>query len=162
MTTDTEVRADARIDLSGLTCPAPLLGAKQLVDDLKPGQVLALVSDCPGTRDDLYIWARHTGNEIAHAEPLGGAKYVFYIRKGRRAGLRTHATLDMRGVTCPGPILEARLVLERMKPGEVLRLVSNCPASRDEVKTWTASMRHELLETRELGAGEWEFFLRRG
>ena len=162
MVEEIAVIADATLDLSGLTCPAPLLGAKQLVDELKPGQVLALISDCPGTKDDLYIWARHTGNEIVHAEPLGGAKHAFYIRKGRRTAPGANITLDMRGVTCPGPILEARLVLERMKPGEILRLLSNCPASRDEVSTWTANTRHTLAETRELGEREWEFFIRRG
>ena len=154
--------ADVRLDLSGLTCPAPLLGAKQTVDDLKPGQILALVSDCPGTRDDLYIWARHTGNEIAHVEHEGGNRHVFFIRKGRKPLQRVHVTLDMRGAVCPGPILEAHRVLGSMKPGEVLRLVTSCPAARDEVKTWTKATRLKLVDEREIGAGEWEFYLRRG
>jgi TusA-related sulfurtransferase len=28
------------LDVSGLPCPAPLLGAKKLIDDLQPGQTL--------------------------------------------------------------------------------------------------------------------------
>lgn len=161
MATTLEIHADANLDLTGLTCPAPLLGAKQIVDELKPGQVLALVSDCPGTRDDLYIWARHTGNEIVHVEHRGGNRHVFYIRKGRKPALRAQVTLDMRGAVCPGPILEARRVLEGMKPGEVLRLITSCPAARDEVKTWTRATRQQLVGEREIGAGEWEFLLRR-
>ncbi|MBI4206974.1 MAG: sulfurtransferase TusA family protein [Betaproteobacteria bacterium] len=161
MVTTLKIHADVNLDLTGLTCPAPLLGAKQIVDDLKPGRVLALVSDCPGTRDDLYIWARHTGNEIAHVEHQGGNHRVFYIRKGRKHPLRAQVTLDMRGAVCPGPILEARRVLEGMKPGEVLRLITSCPAARDEVKTWTRATHQQLVDMREIGAGEWEFLLRR-
>ena len=52
------------LDLCGLNCPAPLLGAKHVIDDLRPGQVMQLISDCPGTPDDLFAWSRHTGNEV--------------------------------------------------------------------------------------------------
>ncbi|HUJ85418.1 MAG TPA: sulfurtransferase TusA family protein [Burkholderiales bacterium] len=152
---------DVRLDLSGLTCPAPLVGAKRVVDDLAPGQVLALVSDCPGTRDDLFIWARHTGNDLLRVEQLAGKQHVFYIRKGKAPALRAQVTLDMRGAVCPGPVLEARRVLEGMKPDEVLRLVTNCPAARDEVGAWTRATRVALAGEREIGAGEWEFYLRR-
>jgi len=154
-------RPDVKLDLSGLTCPAPLLGAKRVVDDLEPGQILELVSDCPGTRDDLYIWARQTGNDLVRAEPLAGKQHVFYIRKGKGPAMAAQVTLDMRGATCPGPVLEARRVLEGMKPDEVLRLVTSCPAARDEVKAWTRATRIRLAGEREIGAGEWEFYLRR-
>ena len=150
-----------KLDLSGLTCPAPLLGAKRVVDDLEPGQVLELVSDCPGTRDDLFIWARQTGNDLLRVEHEGGKRHVFTIRKGKGPAPRAHVTLDMRGAVCPGPVLEARRVLEGMKPDEVLRLVTSCPAARDEVSAWTRATRVTLAGEREIGAGEWEFYLRR-
>ncbi len=158
---ETTLQPDVRLDLSGLTCPAPLVGAKQVVDDLEPGQVLALVSDCPGTRDDLFIWARHTGNDLLRVEHEAGERHVFYIRKGKGPAPRAQVTLDMRGAVCPGPVLEARRVLEGMKPDEVLRLVTSCPAARDEVRAWTRATRVTLAESREIGAGEWEFYLRR-
>ena len=154
-------RPDVRLDLSGLTCPAPLVGAKQVVDDLKAGQVLALVSDCPGTRDDLFIWARHTSNDLLQVEQLAGKQRVFYIRKGKGPAPRAQVTLDMRGAVCPGPVLEARRVLDGMKPDEMLRLLTNCPAARDEVNAWTRATQVKLAESREIGAGEWEFYLRR-
>jgi TusA-related sulfurtransferase len=150
---------DVRLDLTGLTCPAPLLGAKQLIDSLQPGQVLALVSDCPGTRDDLFIWARHTGNDLLRVEHLAGKQNVFFIRKGKAGAPRAQVTLDMRGATCPGPVLEARRVLESMKPDEVLRLVTSCPAARDEVNAWTRATHVKLAQSREIGSGEWEFYL---
>mgnify|MGYP000887720822 CR=1 FL=1 len=41
------------LDMKGLSCPKPLIGAKRMVDELAAGQVLLLISDCPGTQDDL-------------------------------------------------------------------------------------------------------------
>lgn len=155
-------KADVILDLSGLTCPAPLLGAKQVLDDLQPGQVLALTSDCPGTKDDLFIWARRTDHEIVEVDQSRAPRNVFYIRKGKRPTLRANVTLDMRGVSCPGPIIEGKRLLDEMKAGEVLKLVSSCPASRDDVKSWTSTTRYELLDTREPEAGLWEFYIRKG
>ncbi len=162
MTDKSKPDADVKLDLSGLTCPAPMIGAKRVLDDLRPGQVLELVSDCPGTRDDLYIWARHTGNEIDHVDHVGGKKYAFYLRKGHRPEHKAHVTLDMRGAICPGPVLEAHRVLEGMKPEEVLRLITTCTAARDEVKTWSKATHCTLLDEREIAPSEWEFYLRRG
>ena len=59
------------LDMRGTSCPAPLLGAKKLVDDLKQGQVLKLLSDCPGTHDDLIAWAKFTDNHVARTERCG-------------------------------------------------------------------------------------------
>lgn len=157
-----QVQPSATIDLCGLTCPAPLLGAKQMLDDLKPGQVLALVSDCPGTKDDLFIWTRHTDHEIVKMDAAAAPRIVFYIRKGKRPTIKANVTLDMQGVSCPGPIIEARKILEELKHGEILKLVSSCPASRDDVKTWTSSTRYALLDTREIAASVWEFYIQKG
>jgi TusA-related sulfurtransferase len=161
MNAATMPRADATIDLSGLTCPSPLLGAKRLLDDMRAGQVLALISDCPGTRDDLFIWTRHTDHELLEVDSSSAPHHVYYIRKGKLPSYDANVTLDMRGSTCPGPILEAKKVLDGMKPNEVLKLISTCAASRDEVDTWSKNTRHTLLDTREVDAGVWEFFIKR-
>ena len=59
-----ELQANVKLDMRGLTCPAPLLGAKRVVDDLKKEQILLLISDCPGTSDDLFSWAEQTHNKV--------------------------------------------------------------------------------------------------
>ncbi|MCK7580015.1 MAG: sulfurtransferase TusA family protein [Chromatiales bacterium] len=70
-----------RLDMTGLACPLPLLGAKKMLDDLPDGQSLVLISDCPGTGDDLQAWAAETGHEIVHAEPLNGRRFAYTIRR---------------------------------------------------------------------------------
>jgi tRNA 2-thiouridine synthesizing protein A len=155
------MKADAILDMSGVTCPGPLLGAKKLVDDLAPGQVLLLVSDCPGTHDDLFSWVRYTGYEIVRTEKRGARAMGFYIRKGKPAHVRANAVLDIRGVACPGPIVEAKKLLNGMQHGEVLRLVSNCPGIANDIPGWAHATGMDLVETHETAPGEHEFYIRK-
>lgn len=151
------------LDMSGLTCPAPLLGAKKVVDDLPLGETLLLISDCPGTPDDLNAWARFTGNEVVSSEPMEGKKIGYLIRKGPAAAKPTaNVMLDIRGVSCPGPILEAKKLLDGMKVGEVLLLISDCPGTPADVESWTRASSHlELMSSHATGRGGHEFYLRK-
>jgi TusA-related sulfurtransferase len=151
------------LDLCGLNCPAPLLGAKHVIDDLRPGEVMQLISDCPGTADDLFAWSRHTGNEVIATDRLGGLRVAYTIRRRASAAERPTAnvTLDMRGVTCPGPIIEAKKLLDGMQSGEILLLVSNCPGVPDDVDSWVRSTALKLLAKPEIAPGTYEFFIRK-
>lgn len=155
--------ATVTLDVSGLPCPAPLLGAKKLIDDLQPGQTLRLISDCPGTADDLFSWAKVTGNVVLGSEKLGAGKSAYLIQRagGASATPIAHVTLDMRGVSCPGPIVQAKRLLDGMQTGEVLQLVSDCPGSADDITSWARAGAAELLFAHESGRGVHEFYLRR-
>ncbi len=149
-----------RLDMSGLSCPLPLLGAKKMLDDLPDGQHLMLISDCPGTGDDLRAWADQTGHEVVATERINGRRFAYTIRRRpSEAQHRGNVVLDLRGVHCPGPIVEARRLLRAMQPGEVLVLVSNCPGAPDDVATWCADGDVRLLDRFERSAGEFEFYL---
>jgi tRNA 2-thiouridine synthesizing protein A len=158
----TTAKPSVTLDMSGLTCPAPLLGAKKVVDDLPAGETLLLISDCPGTPDDLYSWAGFTGNEVLSAEPLGGKKVGFLIRKGGAARPTANVVLDIRGVSCPGPIVEAKKLLDGMSVGEVLLLISNCPGAPADVDAWTKASAHiDLAAKHDAARGTHEFYLRK-
>jgi TusA-related sulfurtransferase len=151
----------AMVDLTGLTCPGPILGAREILEGLRDGQVLLLLSDCPGTRDDLFAWAKQTGNEVIHSEMRDRGATAYFIRKGRAGPVAAHVRLDLRGVSCPGPIVEARQLLKGMRSGEVLQLVSDCPGVRDDIASWAEATRVELVGTVGAGAGIFEFYLRK-
>jgi TusA-related sulfurtransferase len=94
------------------------------------------------------------------AMPDGGTGY--YILKGKGAEKKANVILDIRGVHCPGPIVEAKKLLNGMNSGEILKLVSNCPGIRSDIVGW-ASMTHvKIIGTIEVAAGEYEFFLQKG
>jgi TusA-related sulfurtransferase len=150
------------LDTSGMSCPAPLLGAKKLLDDLQLGQVLLLISNCPGTSDDLFAWVKYTDHQIALTVRLGDNKTGYYIQKGKAAPHpRPNAVLDIRGVSCPGPIVEAKKLLDAMQPGEVLQLISNCPGAPADVNAWVRTKSLELAGMHESARGEYEFYIRK-
>jgi TusA-related sulfurtransferase len=156
------LHANVKLDMRGLTCPAPLLGAKRVVDDLKNEQILLLISDCPGTKDDLFAWAAQTHNDVLKTEAMPDGGTGYYIMKGKGAEKKANVILDIRGVHCPGPIVEAKKLLNGMNSGEILKLVSNCPGIRSDIVGW-ANMTHvNIISTNEVAAGEYEFFLQKG
>ncbi|MBI3901853.1 MAG: sulfurtransferase TusA family protein [Nitrosomonadales bacterium] len=153
--------ANITLDMKGTTCPGPLLGAKRMVDDLDAGQILLLISDCPGTRDDLYAWAKQTGNAVLQAEKLAAGGTGYYIQKGQGTARKANVTLDMRGVVCPGPIVEAKKLLNGMQSGEVLKLISNCPGTQADITGWAAATGMEIAATVVIAPGEFEFYIRK-
>jgi TusA-related sulfurtransferase len=154
-------RPDVTLDLTGLTCPGPILGAKKVISELAQGQVLLLISDCPATHDDLHAWAERTGNQVVRSERLTGGATGYYVQRGKRREPTPTVVLDMRGFVCPGPIVEARRTLQRMHEGEMLKLVSDCPGALSDMKDWARVTGAELVDIVEIGAHEWEFFVRR-
>jgi len=154
--------ANVVLDMKGLSCPAPLLGAKRMVDDLEAGQVLLLLSDCPGTQDDLFAWAKQTGNQVLTTEKRADGGTGYYIQKGRGGAPKANALLDIRGVTCPGPIVEAKKLLNGMKAGEVLKLISNCPGIHSDINGWASVTGMKIVDTVEIAAGEYEFYIQKG
>jgi TusA-related sulfurtransferase len=162
MSVDIAVKPNLTLDMTGSVCPGPLLAAKALLDGLADGQVLLLVSNCPGTQDDLFAWARYTEHQVLKTERLAGGAVGFYIEKGKPRRRAAHAVLDIRGVACPGPIVEAKKLLNGMHPGEVLRVVSNCPGIRTDMAAWAKATAVKLLDTVESAPGEYEFYLTKG
>ena len=153
--------ANVTLDMKGLSCPGPLLGAKRMVDELEAGQILLLVSDCPGTKDDLYSWAKQTGNEVLQAQKMPDGGVGYYIQKGHGVVRKATVVLDIRGVVCPGPIVEAKKLLNGMNAGDVLKLISNCPGIKSDVVGWASATKMELVETIEFAPGEFEFYIRK-
>jgi tRNA 2-thiouridine synthesizing protein A len=156
-------KTDVTLDLTGLTCPAPLLGAKKVFDDLKAGQTLCLISNCSGTRDDLTAWCAATGHILVSATARDDGSVAYLLQKTAPPESRPapHATLDMRGVACPGPIVEAKRLLLGMKSGEILQLVTDCTAAIDDIPLWSRETGIELLMTLPESAGAHSFFLKK-
>lgn len=156
------LKAAVTVDYSGLTCPAPLLGAKRVLDDLEVGQVLSVISDCSGAHEELLTWCTYSGNTFISATRQESGAIAYLLRKGS-SGARpvAHTTLDARGVSCPGPVLQAKKLLKEMNSGEVLQLVTDCTAAVDDIPLWSQETSIELLYTQAVSRGAHEFYLRK-
>jgi tRNA 2-thiouridine synthesizing protein A len=69
--------------------------------------------------------------------------------------------LDLRGEVCPYTFLKARLALESIAPGLVLRVVVDNPASAHDVPRSLAAAGHAVLGVSAAGDGTWAILIRR-
>lgn len=74
---DVAVSVDAR----NLSCPMPVVRAKQAIDKLNSGQVLELLATDKASKRDIPAWAASGGHQVIkvleHPDML-----KFYIQKG--------------------------------------------------------------------------------
>ncbi|WP_243679949.1 sulfurtransferase TusA family protein [Vulcanisaeta souniana] len=47
-----------------MSCPGPLLAAKQAITEVPIGGILEVLSSDPGTKRDLPLWARKMGGHV--------------------------------------------------------------------------------------------------
>lgn len=74
------MKADATLDTLGLYCPMPIVKTAQKIKDLKVGQVLEVISDDEGIKEDMPAWCKRTGNKFLKIEEREG-EYQVYIKK---------------------------------------------------------------------------------
>lgn len=70
---------DATLDARGLMCPMPIVQLAKKVKELKSGQVLELVADDIGAKEDVPAWCTRTGHQLVGMEEEGKL-LKFYIR----------------------------------------------------------------------------------
>jgi tRNA 2-thiouridine synthesizing protein A len=74
------VEADEVMDASGLSCPMPVLKARQAMQKLAPGKVLKIITTDKGSKSDIPAWAKQNGFELLESSEEGG-KFIFYVKK---------------------------------------------------------------------------------
>lgn len=70
---------DATLDAKGLMCPMPIVQLAKKVKELKSGQVLELIADDVGAKEDVPAWCNRTGHQMVEQEEEGNV-FRFYIR----------------------------------------------------------------------------------
>lgn len=68
--------------------------------------------------------------------------------------------LDAKGLNCPLPILKTKVVLTKMRPGEILFVESTDPHAEIDFEAYCARSRHELIKVNHAG-DVYEFYIRR-
>lgn len=74
--------------------------------------------------------------------------------------IKTDETLDAKGLNCPLPILKTKVVLNKMRPGQVLLVEATDPHSVIDFEAYCARTEHELIKIVE-SEGLYEFYIRR-
>ncbi len=74
------MKADQTLDCVGLYCPMPIVKTAEKFKELKPGEVLEVVADDKGIKQDMPAWCEATCNEYLGIEEEGGEIRV-YVKK---------------------------------------------------------------------------------
>jgi len=75
---------------------------------------------------------------------------------------KVHTVLDIRGVVCPITFVKTKLALEKMAPGEVIRVVVDAASAAENVPRSLDREGHTVLSVTEVGTGVWEIVARKG
>ena len=59
--------------------------------------------------------------------------------------IQVESTVDARGSACPGPLLEAKKGIGKVKVGQVLEIYSNDSGTRRDIPAWAGKVGHEYL-----------------
>ena len=57
-----KLKPNKTVDARGMSCPGPLLAAKQAITEVPIGGILETLSSDPGTKRDLPLWAKKMGH----------------------------------------------------------------------------------------------------
>ncbi len=75
--------ASETLDCVGLYCPMPIVKTAQKMKELKPGDVLEVVADDKGIKQDMPAWCKATGNECLSIKEEGSEIHVFVKKTGK-------------------------------------------------------------------------------
>ena len=74
------MKADITVDCVGLYCPMPIVNTAKKIRQMQSGQVLEVVADDEGIKQDMPNWANMTGHEFLGIEEIDGKLHLF-VRK---------------------------------------------------------------------------------
>ena len=74
------MKADESLDCVGLYCPMPIVKTAEKIKQLKTGEVLEVVADDKGIKQDMPAWCEATGHDCVGMEEEGGEIKV-YVKK---------------------------------------------------------------------------------
>jgi len=68
--------------------------------------------------------------------------------------------VDVRGETCPIPLVETRKALRKASPGDIVEVIGNHPPSKKEIPMAVKALGLELMDVKEEGE-VWKIRIRR-
>lgn len=76
------------------------------------------------------------------------------------ADIKADQVLDAKGLSCPLPILKTKKAVEAMTKGQVLKVETTDPGSKNDMSAWAKRTGNEILSVVE-GSGAFTFFIKK-
>jgi len=68
-------------------------------------------------------------------------------------------TVDARGLSCPGPILNSKKAIMKLKVGQVLEILTTDPGSKTDIPAWAHVTGQELIAAEDISSEEFRFIV---
>jgi TusA-related sulfurtransferase len=144
-----------RIDLRHSITPFAILHIGAVAKKMAPGDTVEIVCDDRSILDDLRRMPHDgTFDIVCPASSRDATPCLFTLTKKQRSSamsdidlssIQVSSTSDARGSACPGPLLEAKKGIGKVKVGEVLEIYSNDSGTRTDIPAWAKKVGHEYL-----------------
>lgn len=72
---------DASLDAVGLYCPMPIVKTSKAIKEIEVGQILEVIADDEGIKEDMPAWCKTTGHEFLGMEEDDGEIHLYVRRK---------------------------------------------------------------------------------
>lgn len=72
------------------------------------------------------------------------------------------ATIDLKGLTCPGPIVTAKRMVDDLAEGQTLLLISDCPGTEADLFSWARVTGNQVVTTNRQSDGSHAYYIRKG
>ena len=69
--------------------------------------------------------------------------------------------LNLKGTVCPYNFVKAKLAIEDMEIGQVLRLIVDFPTAKDDVPRGMEYEEQKVLSVRQLNSTDWEIVIKK-
>lgn len=79
---NTSAKPIRRLDVTGALCPLPILLSAREMRKLQPGDLLEVVGDDPGIREDMPVWCERAGHRLLEMAEDGDGRVRSLVEKG--------------------------------------------------------------------------------
>jgi tRNA 2-thiouridine synthesizing protein A len=77
-----DIKPVRTLDCVGLYCPEPLFQTRENIGQIKPGEILEVITDDPAAEEDLKRFAKRTGHEVVSFEKNDDQMRFLIMKKG--------------------------------------------------------------------------------
>ncbi len=63
--------------------------------------------------------------------------------------MKSDEVLDVKGKTCPMPVLLAKKKMKTLEPGKILEIIGDFPPAKINLQNFLTTTAHEILEIQE-------------
>jgi len=149
-----------------------LLGGPNAVTDLlkilpPSSYVMLLMEKCQGNDDGIRLQLKKTTvPKVGTGFPVPENQSNQLPKESDMTNpdlttINVSSTVDARGSACPGPLLEAKKGIGKVKVGEVLEIYSSDSGTRNDIPAWAKKVGHEYIGLLEVDGYDKHFVRRK-